>query len=215
VVNADEAWTEALLEQDVLQWWRFLDLEAERGGLICPDHLIEFLRRESGVERFDQLAIPLDVVATDFWERSQLVIDSGALWPAVRASMALPGLFPPVRHLGRTLVDGGLVNPVPYDLLLDRCDLVVAVDVLGRRTPQDGPRPGYLENLFNSVQIMQAALTRERLRNRPPDVYVEPDLVDIRVLDFFKADRIMHGTEPARQRLEERLRAIPGLVAGP
>ena len=69
-------------------------------------------------ENFEELAIPFAVVATDFWECRSVVLDSGPLKPAVQASMALPGLFTPVELDGRVLIDGGTMNPVPYDLLI-------------------------------------------------------------------------------------------------
>ncbi len=68
-----------------------------------------------------------------------VVFDSGPLIPPLMASAALPGVFPPVEYHGRLLVDGGMVNPVPYDLIMDRVDITIAVDVTGtRKRPEDG-----------------------------------------------------------------------------
>ena len=79
------------------------------------------------------IEVPMQIVAADFWKRRQVVFDSGELRPAIHASMALPGIFAPAVIDGRVLVDGGVINPVPFDLL-DDCDFVIAVNVMGRRT---------------------------------------------------------------------------------
>ena len=94
---------------------------------------------------FAHLAIPLKVVATDFYAQEQVVIDEGDLRSAVAASMALPALFTPVTREGRLLMDGGLVNPLPFDVLEGEADITVAIDVSGastrtRQAPRSPPR---------------------------------------------------------------------------
>ncbi|TNF90142.1 MAG: patatin-like phospholipase family protein, partial [Gammaproteobacteria bacterium] len=126
-VSDDESWLSSLFEQDVGRWWDFIDLKLGSGGLIDTDGFARFLEQTIGVTHFDQLGIPLRIVATDFWEREQVIFRHGSLRPAIQASIAIPGLFSPLQHQGRVLVDGGLVNPVPYDLLFDDCDTVVAI----------------------------------------------------------------------------------------
>ena len=86
-----------------------------------------------GVASFEDLKIPLSIVTSDFWTAEQIVLSSGELLPAVKASMGLPGVFTPVEREGRVLVDGGGVNPLPHDLLQE-CDLVVAIDALSSQT---------------------------------------------------------------------------------
>jgi NTE family protein len=205
IVNRGEDWSKALFDQQILRWWDFFDTAPGRGGLVDPGSFIDFLRMRMGTDRFEALAIPLSVVATDFWERRQVVLQDGDLPSAIRASMAVPGLFPPVEREGQVLVDGGLVNPVPYDLLLDDCDLVIAVDVLGERTAGDAARPDSLENVFNALLIQQAALTREKLRRVAPEVYLRPGITDVRMLEFYRAEEIYAQTEPARERLRKTL----------
>lgn len=202
----DESWFEALISRELTRWLQFIEPGAERGGMARSDAFIEFLRETAGIARFDELAIPLRVVATDFWSRDMVVFDEGDLWPAVQASMAVPGLFEPIRHQERVLVDGGLTNPVPFDLL-DDCDLVVAVDVLGNRTPEtSNALPSSLDSLFNTFQIMQSAILAEKLKRTQPDIFVRPDIQDIRVLDFYRFEEIFKQGIPARDALETELR---------
>lgn len=84
----------------------------------------------SGIDDFDRLPIPYRAVATDINTAAPVVIDHGSLALAMRASMSLPGIFNPVEIEGRVLVDGGLVNQVPVDVVRDMgADVVIAVDV--------------------------------------------------------------------------------------
>ncbi|AGA32877.1 Patatin [Thioalkalivibrio nitratireducens DSM 14787] len=204
-VARDESWFQALLDRELTRWLRFVEPGFERGGLVKAEAFTEFLAETADVTAFEELEIPLRVVATDFWAREMVVFESGALWPAVRASMAMPGLFKPVSHQDTLLVDGGLTNPLPYDLLGD-CDLVIAVDVLGTRTPDGSEVPSSLDSIFNTFQIMQAAILGEKLRKSPPDFLVRPDIQDVRVLDFHRFEDIFEQARPARDALEADLR---------
>jgi NTE family protein len=207
----DETWFEALISMELTRWMRFVAPGMGPGGLARADAFIEFLQETAGVSRFEELEIPLRVVATDFWTREMVVFDSGDIWPAVQASMAVPGLFKPVSHDGRLLVDGGLTNPVPFDLLGD-CDLIIAVDVLGTRTPNGGAEvPSSLDSIFNTFQIMQTAIVAEKLKRQQPDFLVRPDIRDVRVLDFYRFEEIFEQGRPARDMLEAGLRARLGL----
>lgn len=202
----DESWFEALLSRDLTRWMQFIEPGAERGGIARSDAFIGFLRDKAGITRFDELTIPLRVVATDFWSREMVVFETGDLWPAVQASMAVPGLFEPIRHRDRVLVDGGLTNPVPFDLLED-CDLIVAVDVLGSRTPETPDAlPSSMDSLFNTFQIMQSSILTEKLKRMQPDIFVRPDIQDIRVLDFYRFEEILEQGIPARDAFEAELR---------
>ncbi|MFP4648834.1 MAG: patatin-like phospholipase family protein, partial [Halorhodospira sp.] len=156
IADQEENWLQTMVGGKWRQWLDFLQPTERDGGLVESDAFIAHLRGETGVSRFGELQTPLQVVATDYWDREAVVLERGALWPAVQASMAMPGLFSPVAHNERVLVDGGLSNPVPFDLLLEDCDLVIAVNVLGTRGRPDDEglqNPSYLDNVFNTFQI--------------------------------------------------------------
>ncbi len=204
-VSEGESWLDTLSAKNGLRWLEFLMPELRRGGLLNPAGFIDFLDETVGVQRFDQLRIPLTVVATDIGTRQAAVLDSGPLMPAVQASMALPGLFAPVEVDGHLLVDGGLVNPVPYDLIQDACDLTIAVDVTGIRTPGEDPTPTYLESTFDAFQILQGTVMREKMRRRPPDIYLHPEISDVRVLEFYKFDSIFKQAQPLKEQLKRQL----------
>ena len=205
-VSDDEFWLSSLFDEDVGRWWDFLDLRLGRGGLVDTDAFVSFIEETTGVTDFEQLGIPLKIVATEMWERKQVVFQDGNLRPALQASIAIPGLFSPVQHQGRVLVDGGLANPVPYDLLFDDCDLVVAVDVSGVRNSVADEEPGYFEILFSTMQVMQTSILHEKMKLRPPDIYIRPEIEDIRVLEFNRVNEIYDQAQAAKNRLMRELR---------
>ncbi|MEM8884671.1 MAG: patatin-like phospholipase family protein [Planctomycetota bacterium] len=169
------------------------------GGLLDTKDLETFFERAFGVTTFEELTIPLRVVAADFWKREEVVYDSGHLASAVRASMALPGIFTAVERDDRILVDGGGVNPLPFNLLKRECEAVVAVDVSGQKVPDESSQPGTFEALFGMSQIMSNSIVQEQLRTERPDLYLRPTIENVRVLEFWRADEIIAGAEPEKQ----------------
>ncbi len=189
-------------------WLDFFDVGIGRGSLLNIDSFLNQLGDVVGVTNFEELEIPLEVVAADFWGREEVVFDSGPIIPAVAASSALPGIFKPIVMGEKVLVDGGCVNPVPYDHLLDDCDFVVAIDVLGKRSPTDELLPSYTETLFNTFQIAEKAIMNAKMASRPPSIYIEPEIEDVRVLEFHKAEEIYAQVAPARETLRRELEAL-------
>lgn len=198
---------EAIASKKFLQWAELLTLGFERRGLLRVDRFLSALAADVRVTSFDRLRRPLKVVAADFWRREQVVFSAGALMPAVRASMALPGIFAPAEIDGRVLVDGGTINPLPYDLL-DDCDITVAVNVMGRRADSADAVPSVTDAIFGTFQIMQRAILNEKLARRRPTLYVEPDIVGVRVLDFHKARSVFEQAAKAKAQLKRDLQAL-------
>ncbi|MDH3981434.1 MAG: patatin-like phospholipase family protein [Kiritimatiellaceae bacterium] len=159
-------------------------------GLIKGDKLLGFLYEQMEINTFEELKIPLKVVATDFWRKEQVVFDQGELLSAVRASMAIPYVFTPVTIGERILVDGGLMNNVPHDLLSPQCDIRIAVDIMGESSQPKNKIPTPLDAMFNTYDVMMGAMAQEKLANHPVDIYLQPPIIDIEMLDFHKAETI-------------------------
>lgn len=184
-------------------WLRRVGIEWGGSGLISVDAFLGDWFEFVGVERLEDLRHPMRVVAADFWEREEVVFEAGPLAPAVRASMSLPALFKPVTFEGRVLVDGGCVNPVPVDRLDDDCDTTIAVDVLGERTHEVEELPNLFESVFNTFQIMEASIVREKMAQHPPTIRIEPKTEDVELLDFQDLERILEQTAPLRAEVRE------------
>jgi NTE family protein len=128
-----EKWVIGLGVTDVLS---FMDVGLS-GGMLKGERLMAFFRKNFIDRHIEDLNLPFAAVATALESGSEVWLRSGSTIDAVRASLALPGLFSPVWHENRLLVDGGLVNPVPVSLARAMgADLVIAVDlnsdILGR-----------------------------------------------------------------------------------
>ena len=203
-----DAWQRKQIPKwQIPKWIEFMDLEFGRHAVFKGDRFINYLCDAMGVCSFDALQVPLRVVAADFWTSEQVVLEAGPLLPAVKASMSLPGVFPPVSIKGRVLIDGGGVNPVPHDLL-DDCDLVVAIDVMGRMEAPGRHVPNLFRAVLGMFDIMQNSIIAQRLVNSRPDIYIRPDISGVDLLDFHKADAIYAQSEPARKKLRRELARI-------
>ncbi|WP_461482728.1 patatin-like phospholipase family protein [Porticoccus sp.] len=200
----NESFKHIVTKKHIFKWLDFIGPQFRGRGLIRVENLLTYLFESVHAKRFTQLQIPLKVVASDFWSRQQVILDKGALIPAIRASMSLPGLFEPVKIGDRILIDGGAVNPVPFDLLPDDCDMTIAVDVIGERAVT-GKIPSLSEAVFNTYQIMQKSIIREKLAREPPDIYIEPNVVDVRMLEFYKANEIFKRATATKTQLKRKI----------
>jgi NTE family protein len=102
----------------ILEWTSAFAPGHARGGILKADKFYNHLFGEIGKTTFEELEIPLIVIATDYWTAEEVVFKTGELLPAVKASAAIPVVFAPVSIGERILVDGGVVNEVPYERLL-------------------------------------------------------------------------------------------------
>ncbi len=162
-------------------------------------------------ETFEQLDTPFIAVASDFYEQEQVLLSSGALIEAVAASSALPALLRPVERDGRVLIDGGFVNPTPFDILTEKAALTVAIDVTGKPSRDGGGIPNSLDAVIGSALITLSSIIREKLKSQAPDILMRPDVNGYRALNFYKIGEILEAAdkckEPFRHALEEKLEA--------
>ena len=157
---------------------------------------------------FGALAIPLMIIASDLYRRQPAVFASGALKPALAASIALPTVMRPVIVDGRVLIDGGATNPLPFDQLRGRADIVVAVDISGEPTDERRDIPNPWECLLTTVLVMGSAITAEKLKHGAPDLIVRPKVGGFRSLDFLQASAILRASEPVKAEVKEKLAAL-------
>lgn len=199
----------------------FLDFGAH-GGLIGGKG-IERILRSHVRERFEDLAVPLKVTAVDVQKGTLVILGSGPLVPALRATSALPGILSPVEHLDRVLIDGGLLNNLPIDVVRTMSlSPVIAVDVAAppnrhldfdenrglvaavKRLGNREFRNLTMELFMKSFDIPQRFITDTRLAMDPPEVLVRPDLpVDFGVEDAHRWEEAVEiGYRATRAGLE-------------
>lgn len=197
-----------LWKSDLVKMFSMFDPQFFNSGLMKGDRFYNFLQGELGAETFEELEIPLKIVATDFWKKEEVIFEKGKLLPAIRASYSLPGLLTPVKIKSRILIDGGVVNPLPFDILPADCDITVAVDITAYRTSNGKEYPPTFESVFTTYQIMQNSINQQKMKFIKPDIYIRPEIYDVRVFDFSKHDSIYKQSEKAKDFLKRELERL-------
>lgn len=136
VVQATDTLDAFLEVSEDFDWFKaaqlFVEFGIHRGGLAEGRKVIKFFESMFPVKNIEDLPIPFAAVATDLFTSEEIVFRSGPLTPALRASISIPGIFTPVYQDGRYLIDGGLVNPLPIDVVKDMgATHIVAVNLNG------------------------------------------------------------------------------------
>lgn len=188
---------------------RLLNILPIRSSLLKPESLLDLMLPSKVARDFANLAIPLKVVATDFYAQDQIVLDAGDLRSAVAASMALPALFTPVSRDGRVLMDGGLVNPLPFDVLKGEADITVAIDVSGASLGTGVlALPTAFSALVSSSQILQRSIVREKLKAQQPDIYIDVEVDEFHVLEFHRFKDVMTAAGRAKDQLKRQIERV-------
>ncbi len=215
-LTAAELEEEALCMTSRRMLFPLTDASLLRRGLFKGQHVVDYLEERLGCCTFDDLQTPAAVVAVDLYRHSEVVLSSGPVTTAVRATIAVPGVFTPVETEGQLLVDGGVLNNVPADVARRMgADVLIAVNVHGAigggSFPQYGqgillPAPirETLGILYESLQIMIEEIARQKLREAAPEVLLTPDIPpDITPLRGFSHARevIAAGEVAARSAL--------------
>lgn len=198
-------------------------LDTVRKGGLFGSRGVDRALAENLPGNFDDLAVPLAVTTVDVQEGLVVVLNKGPLLPALRATTALPGIFSPVAHEGRILVDGGLLNNLPVDVIGTlTLDPVVAVEVGAPRdrklifdddrgflerlrdpTPE-GQRPLTIELFMKAYDIPTTVITDLRLAVHRPWALIRPRLdPNLKVEDFDRLDEaVVAGYEAACEVLD-------------
>ncbi len=186
---------------------KFTDLMRGIGNpvLIDGERMLDLFWPEAVPDRFEELAIPFLALATDYHLHSEVAITSGPLTPAVAASLAIPGLVRPVVIGERVLVDGGAINPLPYDRLMAQGRIVMAVDTSAPATISDRRVPEPLEAMVGVSQILTRTIVQRMIERQPPDILIRAGVDSIGSLDFFKAKAILEAAEPVKDEVKRRL----------
>jgi len=174
--------------------------------------LLDTLEAQSRPNRnFNRLPIPFRAVATDIDTGKPVVLDSGSLAHAMRTSMSIPGLFPPVIIDGRTLVDGGSVANLPVGIAQNLgARHVIAIDISSPLTTPESK----LKSFWDVYNRLNALLTVGNRRSdvqkiRPGiDVLIRPDLDGISFLEFNRAEETISIAETAVRAASDRLQPL-------
>ena len=210
-----------------------------RSGLIEGARGLDWIRPYLG-DSIEDLSLDFAAIATDLDTSEEVVLSSGSVVDAVRASIAFPGIFTPWCVDGRTLVDGGLVNPLPVSAARRLgADFVIAINVLPMRStgsspprrdyghlrlvdaPDAGPprtndavparAPSLLGVLSQSARIVASEIARRSIREDPPDFLIQIDVPPVGMFDLHRTHELVAlGRKTAFDALDALRRAIAG-----
>lgn len=196
---------EAIIEMSQkVSWARVSGLSASPRSILSNAKMGRMIKQQFPVHTFEELKIPFAAVACDLDTGKEVVFkDSGDLGTAVRASCAIPGIYSPIKHNGHFLVDGGIVTPMPSEVVKKMgAEVVIAVDVLACGSSYF-TRPNTLLGV-----MLQSALTLIRAaaaaHHYHADVVVIPEIAHLRPDQLGKLDEFIElGEKAALTKIDE------------
>ncbi len=183
-------------------WW---EVNAERTARV-----LAFLRLFTKGKKFEELSLPLVVVACDVERGEEVRVQDGPVYLGAGASAALPGLLGPVRWRGRWLIDGGTVNNLPVDVAAEQAGAVVAVDVAA---PLSSEPSSPLDLVLRAYEITSHTLTALKLEQMRKSLgerlfLLRPELEGIGLLDFQKLPQAVEAGRSAACQIVSDLRNL-------
>ena len=206
-INADRI-KKMVLEMDGFQRFQLVDISIPKTGFLAGKKITELLKSVIGDVEFSDLDIPFACTATDIMTGEEIIINKGPVLDAVRASISVPIIFAAVKYKSRFLVDGGLMDQVPVDVIKDMGpDITIGVNVTPRInnsrkrlyiddvTPYKQrmeKEPNMYTIMMNYMSIVNSKAADASLRRA--DIVIEPRLSGINFTDFKKAEQcILEG----------------------
>ena len=204
---------------------RLADPAFPDAGLMRGQRLETFFKENLGDRTFADLKIPLALVAVDLNSSQEVILNDGPLSLALRATTAVPGFICPVQKEGKRLVDGGLLNNLPVDVIKGMgADVILAVDVdrdpklnSGQPSMEFRWLPDGLARTFvildESTRLMMRAIKEVKLQQCPPHILIHPHIPDgiNLVLGYGRVNELieagMRATEEALPQIRERIAA--------
>lgn len=209
-----------------MRFGKMYALPWQKPALMDTPKLEKLLRDTIGRRTFDDLEIPLAVVATDLVNRVEVVLESGDVVSAVLATTAFPVIFAPIIRNGQTLIDGGVLNNTPFNVVRERgAKYVLAVDLAnsapyGTEVPYP-PRNNILTRFLTRAQrdpmyqavstladIMTAQNVKQHLKVSKPDVFLQPEVGSLGLFDFHRLDEGIALGRNAAQAANKDLREL-------
>ena len=200
-------WMRAL---DKYKVFSLVDFALSTEGLVKGDRVMEAMKELVPDVQIERMPVPFAAVAADLLTGREVVLDSGGLYDAIRASISIPSVFRPVRRGNQVLVDGGTVNPLPLNRVRrEPGDVLVAVDVSAPFSEEMAVRNkaslNYYKVITASSEIMQQHIAGLMRRLYRPDVVVELPADSFSMFEFYRSEEIVEaGRRATCEALERR-----------
>lgn len=195
-----------------VRWLEISGMQLSRYGLLSNEKIGSLIEKHIGDVNFVDSRIPLAIVATDIGRGCKVVLRSGSVARAVRASACIPGVYVPIEHDGSLLVDGGICENVPVASLRDMgADYTIGVDL---NASHSFKKPdNLLELLVNTVSL--SMITADKMQSAGADLLIAPDLSRFNIYDTAQIDELIaQGYDDAMRYLRQAGNAATGTYTG-
>jgi NTE family protein len=188
-------------------FWDFADIEnyPSPGGIMQGYHIQKFLLQHMQAKRFNQLKIPFVVITTNLLTGKVFPISSGPVAPAVEASAAIPGLIKPVHLYGRTLVDGGMADPIGVNVAKQyHPKMIIAVNIAQQLTPT---LPTSTKDIKMRAYII-SRINMTEMSARGADVIIRPQVGQASVFDIKDKHVLYAEGQAAAEKALPKIKAL-------
>lgn len=181
------------------------NLILKKHKLIKGKNIDSFLKYFIKNKKIENLNKKFEAIATDIVTGKEVVLNKGPLLKAIKASIAIPDLFDPVKYKDKLLIDGGVIDPIAIQVAKKYADIIIAVNVHpGIKKKGYRKTPALYEILIRSFSIMEERILE--LGSKEADIVISPDVTNIKLLDFHKAKRAISAGEKAAIKALPRIR---------
>lgn len=182
-------------------------LKDARQGILDGLGLEEYFQMVVPIKVFDRLYFPLRIVAANYETGEEVVFADGDVGAAVRAAVAVPGIFSPHEVGGAYYLDGSCVNPVPFDIIREECDILVAIDPsVNQDMGLQGS--GVFSALMSAYDAARKSLTVEKERACEVDLHERVVVEEITAFDFARYEEIIASVEEKTESFKTAISAL-------
>ncbi len=206
------------LEEEILKTKKteilkdFVDLGNPKSSVIKGRKIFNYIKTKTKNSNFKDAKIPLKIITTNLGNGREVIFDKGSVTKAVMASITVPGIFPPVEIGGSYYIDGGVVNPTPVDIAKKSgMDKIIAVDLMTTKNIKFDRKPGMINTLMQSYEIIRTQAIEEKFREQIDDlVIIKPRLRSL--TDSFKFHDAQKFIRAGERAAEEKIGEIKSLL---
>ena len=175
-------------------------------SIMNGNEVIKIFKELTDIRTFEELKIPLTTVATDIINNKKIESNKGDIINAIKASIAIPGVLTPTYVNENLCVDGGLIDPVPLQSIIDMgSDITLAVNLYGLQSSEkDDNNYNIVDIVDRSAKIILNNVTHLSFKNNEPDILIEPPIDQFKGWDFHRSNELIEiGYNTAKKILTE------------
>ncbi len=160
-------------------------------------------------QSFEELKIPFTAVASDYYNWEEVHFTKGEMKIAIAASIAIPAVFKPIIYKDTLLVDGGCVNPMPFDVLPSDSDLILAADILGGpKRAEDEKMPSPLTSVMGASTLFMQSIINQKIKENHPHILLRPKGRKFNAMEFNKFNEIVENAQPLREEAKVQIQRM-------